>query len=310
MQQNLFVNAIWFLFTNYRRRFGAVVTIALFLVASACDKAAPGLPQKRYELTGKVVAVDKRGQMVTIAHQEVPGLMDAMTMSFMLKADWAFDVINPGDEISAALVVEGDRSWLEEPAVTRSTTISASAPDSSTGSSPPLLSPGDQLPDFALVNQDDQKLNAARYRGRALLLTFIYTRCPLPDYCILMNDNFAEINQTLNERPELRDKTQLLSISIDPAHDTPPVLREHGLKLLKNNKRGFKGWEFATGSAEDVRQLAERFGLQYMPQQDQIIHSLRTAIIKPDGTIFKIYNGNKWTTAEALKDLDSLRSDK
>lgn len=281
--------------------------IACLFVVSACQPTAPDVPQKRYELTGKVISVDKRGQMVTVAHQEVPGLMSAMTMPFMLKADWAFDVINPGDEISAVLVVAGDRSWLEEPSVTRPP---QPAPGTANEIPTPTLNPGDQLPDFNLINQDRQKLNAERYRGRALLLTFIYTRCPLPDYCILMNDNFAEINQALDRRAELRDKIQLLSISIDPEHDTTPVLREHGLKLLKNDERGFKRWEFATGTAADVRDFAQRFGLQYMPQNDQIIHSLRTAVVKPDGTIFKIYNGNKWTVAEAVKDLEEVTSDR
>ncbi|MEJ7709481.1 MAG: SCO family protein [Pyrinomonadaceae bacterium] len=253
---------------------------------------------------GKVVSIDKRGSMITIDHQEIPGLMNAMTMSFMLKAEWAFDVIKPGDQISVALVVEGDRSWLEEPTITRSEG-NVKASDGAAAAAAVVHGPGDQLPNFTLVNQDGKAISTERYRGQVVLLTFIYTRCPLPDYCILMNNNFAEINDQLAARPDLRAKTQLLSITIDPQYDTPQILREHGLALFKSDPKKFKEWEFATGSAEEIQIIANYFGLQYIQENDQIIHSLRTAVIRPDGKIYKVYHGNQWTTAQVLRDIES-----
>ncbi|MEJ7616099.1 MAG: SCO family protein [Pyrinomonadaceae bacterium] len=304
----------YFLNSHVRRYLCLAIAFVLLLAAAACGQEASDAAQKRYNLVGKVVSIDKRGKMVTVAHQEIPGLMAAMTMPFMLKTEWALDVLNPGDQISAALIVEGSRTWLEEPVVTRQENTASAPPAAAaaaaTTSSPltTIRSAGDQLPSFKLVNQDGVAIDTQRYAGRALLLTFIYTRCPLPDYCILMNDNFAEINQRLSERPGLEAKTQLLSISIDPEHDTPQVMREHGLKLLKNNSKKFERWEFATGTAREVRAVAEYFGLHYEGQNDQIIHSLRTAIIAPDGKIFKIYHGNEWTAPEALRDLEAALS--
>lgn len=297
-----------FLNPHVRRYLCLAIALMFFVVAAACGKEAPSSAmRKRYELVGQVVAVDKRGKMVTVAHQEIPGLMAAMTMPFLLKTEWALDVLSPGDQISAALIIEGDRTWLEEPVVTRQESKAPGGP-AAASSSTARAAVGDQLPDFTLINQDKSKIDMRRYRERALLLTFIYTRCPLPDYCILMNNNFAEINRRLSERPALGEKTRLLSISIDPAHDTPHVMREHGLALLANNPKNFQQWEFATGSAQEVRAMAEYFGLHYEGQNDQIIHSLRTAIIAPDGKVFKIYHGNKWTVPEALRDLEAALS--
>src|SRR5215467_10860083 len=150
---------------------GLVLIVFLITAASCRHKSEPA---QRYELKGKVVSVDKRGSAVTISHEDIPGYMEAMTMPFALKDASLLDVMNDGDGIQATLVVSGARSWLEDVIVTRQT-VDTSNVNSANSTEP---KPGDEVPDFVLVNQDGKKISLRQYRGRAVALTFIYTRCP------------------------------------------------------------------------------------------------------------------------------------
>jgi protein SCO1/2 len=268
----------------------------------SCQKT--GKQQQRYDLRGKVVSVDKAQRQVTIAHEEVKGYMPAMTMPFQLKDEWAFDILSPGDEVGAALVIDGSSHRLEEIVISKkSVDQPASANNNAAGNEP---KPGDQVPNFSLLNQDGKPINLQKYRGKALLLTFIYTRCPVPDYCTLMSDNFAQVDRELRKTPDLYAQTHLLSITIDPAYDTPKVMRSYGAAHTGNySEEKFTHWEFATGQPEEVQRAAKYFGLIYYPEADQIVHALRTAIITPDGKIYTIYKGNEWKPADALRDLGS-----
>jgi protein SCO1/2 len=271
----------------------------------SCQKARRRPPSSRYELRGRVIAVDKAQRQITVAHEEVKDYMPAMTMPFPLKDEWAFDVLSPGDEISAALIVDGSSSHLEEIVISKKSVDQPSGASSnpSAASEP---QPGDEVPDFTFVNQDGKRINLKQYRGRALILTFIYTRCPVPDFCTLMSNNFAQVDQALQKSPDLYAQTHLLSISIDPKYDTPRVLRSYGAAHTGNYAdEKFTHWEFATGQPEEIERAARYFGLTYYPETDQIVHSLRTAVITPDGKVFTIYRGNEWKPSDALRDLSS-----
>lgn len=278
------------------------ILICLTIIYSGCRfQSASSAPQKRYELSGKVISVDKAQRSVTVAHDAIPQYMDAMTMPFVLKSDWAFAELSAGDEIRATLVVTGDHTWLENPTITKSRVAITDAG----GVTPVAIrGPGEIVPDFVFTNQDNRKINLRDFRGRALLLTFIYTRCPLPDYCILMSNNFADVRARLADADvPLRDKVHLLSISIDPAYDTPQVLRAYGLRYLKNDAKSFAAWDFVTAAPDEIHRAAAFFNMNYLEERGQIVHSLRTAVIKPNGEIYKIYSGNEWTTDEAINDL-------
>lgn len=279
-----------------------IILVLIFCMAlPACTRGRTTGNERRYDLKGRVVSLDKAEYKVVIAHEDIPGLMDAMTMPFMLKDDWTFDVMNVGDDIQATLVVDGDRSWLENPVISRSNPKQngVTVPGNSTE---PL--PGKEVPDFSLTNQNGKRIHLQQYRGRALLVTFIYTRCPLPEYCPLMSTNFAWLDRELQGNTELQGKTHLLSVSIDPTYDTPKIIRDYGAAQTgKYEQETFHHWEFATGEPEEIRRIAEFFGLTYSKESDQIIHSLRTALIAPDGRIFKIYRGNEWKPAEVLRDM-------
>jgi protein SCO1/2 len=291
-----------------KTRFLLCSSLIFCLVVSACN-SKPKAPEassaaQRYEIKGKVVSADQANHKVKIDHEEIKGYMEAMTMEFTLLDDWVYSELTPGAQIQATLIVDQGRSWLENPVVTKIVDPSLINKTEESGVEP---APGAETPDFALVNQDGRKISFKQYRGKALILTFIYTRCPLPDYCPLMNQNFAAINRELQQDPARRDKTHLLSVSVDPEYDKPKVLREYGARYIGADKDGFKHWEFAVGSAGQVKNVAQFFGLNYWPEKDQIIHGLRTAIISPDGKVFKVYRGNEWKPEDALKDLEKLQ---
>ena len=275
--------------------------LVLSLAVVACQSKPPQASPTahRYEIKGKVVSFDRASKKVTIDHQAIPGYMDAMTMPFTLIDEWAFSDLLPGADIQATLVVDTGRTWIESPVIV--------SPGPGSGKEVVIEPrPGDDVPDFALVNQDGKKIDLRQYRGSTLLLTFIYTRCPLPDYCPLMSGNFAEINRAFEKNAALGSRTHLLSITVDPVYDRPKVLRSYAAQYLGTGS--FKRWEFATGTPEEVKAIAQFFGLSYWPEKDQIIHSLRTVIVGPDGKVVKVYRGNEWKPADVLKELESVPS--
>jgi len=281
-----------------------LVGLSLILAVAACQKEKP-VPQQRYEVRGKVVAVDKRGGTVTLAHEAIQGYMGAMTMGFVLKDQWAFDVLKEGQSVRATLVVQGENAWLEGIVVTEEPTPASASLASPEALPPPPL--GAEVPDFQLINQDGKRIHLHQYRGKALLLTFIYTRCPLPNYCPLMSRNFAKILDELRRDPSLAASTHLLSVSIDPEYDTPAILRSYGLEWAgKSPGDLFKQWEFASGAPEQVRKVAGFFGASYWTDRGQIVHLLVTALVGPDGKVRKLYPGNQWQPADVLSDLRSL----
>lgn len=276
------------------------------LLSAACTPKKPQATSgaKQYELKGKVVSADKANHKVTIAHEKIGDYMEAMTMPFTLLDDWVYSELTPGALIQATLVVDQGMTWLENPIVTKVADPTLTRSEE-TGVEP---APGAETPAFTLVNQDGKKISFNQYRGQNLVLTFIYTRCPLPDYCPLMTDNFAKIKTVLDQNAALKSKTHLLSISVDPDYDKPTVLREYGTRAFTQagGKPDFKQWEFASGSPEEVKKVAEFFGLQYWPEKDQIIHGLRTAIVGADGKVVKIWRGNEWKPEEVVKELEKL----
>ena len=260
--------------------------------------------EKRFELNGKVVSVDRDKSQVTISHGEVIGYMPAMTMPFNVPSEADMQILAPNDQVSATLVVDGSKSWLEELVISRQSGNPVEMPVVGGAKE------GDEVPNFTLRNQDDREIRVHDYRGKTLLLTFIYTRCPDPEYCTLMSSNFAQVDRDLGQDAELYAKTHLLSISFDPDYDTPKVLRSYGAANTgRYEKETFAHWEFAAGTKDQVKEIAQYFGLTYYPEKDQIVHGLRTVIVKPDGKIAKIFTGNEWKPADAIAEMKKLNTD-
>lgn len=278
------------------------------VLCNACQKsktATSPAEVKRFDLKGEVIAVDRAAKTASVKHEEVKDYMEAMTMDFPIREDWVWDDLTPGAEIRAQLVVDDANGefWLEKIAI-----VAAPNPNQP----PPPVNEnfaqiGREIPDFSLVNQDGKKISPKDFQGKALAITFIYARCPLPDYCILMSKNFSDAALQVMNDPELKDKIRLLSISFDPENDTPAKLRQYGLGYLgKDAKPDFTVWQLATGPDKEVKAVADFFGLRYEVDQNdrtQFNHSLRTIIVAPDGKVRKIIAGNQWTANDLLNGL-------
>ena len=283
------------------------LSFMLLLFVCACGPKRPA-NEKRYPLRGKVIAVNKTERTATINHEDIPGYMPAMTMSFKVKNDGDLVMLKAGDQVSANLVVTDVDSWIEVTAI-----VEGGSPLTPTTVVPGEPKPGDEIPDFQLINQDGKRVRLSQYKGGAIALTFIYTRCPMPDQCTLMSTNFAAVDKALQGQPDVYAKTHLLTISFDPDYDTPKVMRSYGASHTgKYSAETFQHWEFLTGSADEVKGIAQFFGLRYFHDdssgEEQVIHSLRTAVIGPDGKLVKLYRGNEWKPEQIVDDLVSLSS--
>jgi protein SCO1 len=281
-----------------RRAASALLAVVVALAAVACARSGG----KRYPLTGVVQDVLSSGELV-VAHDDIPGLMPAMVMPFHIRG--SKDAIQPGDRIEATLVMTDKESWLEDVRVT-----ARGLPTSRAASGPQEIStasPGDAVPDFALVNQDGKPIHLRQYAGQTLVFTFIYTRCPVPEFCPLMMRNFQALDEALSADRALSSRTHLLTVSFDTVYDTPDVLSSFGRAHVKDRGEGrFARWELATGSKEQVKAIAGFFGLMFWGDEGLITHSLRTAIIGSDGKVAKVYNDNLWTVEEAVRDIRAV----
>lgn len=271
---------------------------AILLLSITGCRSKTQAQERRYHLKGTVVQVDKPQQHLVIDHEEIPGFMAAMTMPYPVVDSRVLDQITPGDQITADVVVNDAGVRLENIVVVKK----------SDGKSSPAgqLAPPNQIrvPAFTLVNQNGKAIHLTQYRGKSVLLTFIYTRCPLPEYCPLVTHNFAEIEKALAQMPELYAKTHLLSISFDSQYDTPEILRSYARRYLPDRgKLTFTHWEFATIPASEKAAVTRFFNVFLSGQDGQITHSMSTAIISPDGELYRSYSSNDWRPADVLTDL-------
>ncbi|HUB58929.1 MAG TPA: SCO family protein [Candidatus Micrarchaeia archaeon] len=254
-----------------------------------------GSSVKHYMLAGQVISKVPETHTLVVDHQEVPGFMPAMTMPYPVAAEEDISKVEPGDYIRARIVVKPDQSYaLDKIQVTDS---SHRGPVVQPAKS---LFPGEQVPDVALLNQDGKTVRLSDFRGKTLLLTFIYTRCPLPNFCLRISSQFAALNRELAKDPQSHARTELLSISIDPTYDTPSVLHKYGLAYLNEDPKGFEHWQFAVPSPENLRKLADAFGLLYEEENNQISHSMSTVLVDSDGRMVQEWTTNEWTTVEVL----------
>jgi protein SCO1 len=270
-----------------------------------CAKSAPPPAErdqaKRYHLVGRVVSIDAQQATLNVDGQEIPGFMAAMTMPYPVRDTKALSTLNPGDEISADVVVGRDGAYLENIIVTKKAPPGAAKPS---GTSHP--SEGERVPDFAVIDQDGKQIHLSAFRGDVLLITFIYTRCPFPDFCPLVSRNFAKIYAQLRHNPFVDSKkVRLLTLSFDSDHDTPAVLRKYAHTFDQTTGGNpFDRWDFATVPRGQLPAVADFFGLYYDFSGDQITHSLSTTVINPDGTVYKWYEDSDWKPADLIDDAE------
>jgi protein SCO1 len=242
-----------------------------------------------------VLAVDPARQELTIKHGDIRGFMPGMTMPFKVHDTKLLAGRTAGDLVTATLVVRDDAAYLSAVTTTGHSPLTEPPPARTMD----VVEDGAAVPDVPLTDDSGATRSLSDWRGRVLVVTFVYTRCPLPDFCLRMDQNFAAAQRAILEDSTLREHTALLSISFDPQHDTPAVLAEHA----RHAGADARVWRFATGDADAVTRFAGRFGVSVFREgmePEGLTHNLRTAVIKPDGTLLTILNGNDWTPATLL----------
>ena len=287
---------------------------ATTLILSSSHRSKPQAT-KRYPFTGRIISIDAQAESANIDADLIQGFMEPMVMTYKIKPASTLRQLSPGDAISAEVVVvdhdprdeNADSDyWLENVKVTKH----GPQPPAASSAAFHMPTPGEDVPDFAFSNQDGEPISVHQFRGKVLVVTFIYTRCPFPDFCPRMSSNFAEIDKQLSSNPSLAD-TQLLSVSFDPEHDTPKVLRDYGFSVAHTRDASlFRRWEFAAPKPADLPKIADFFALTVKPERGLITHNLSTAVIGPGGKIVKWYHGGDWQVSDLIKDAASARAAK
>jgi protein SCO1/2 len=266
--------------------------LAIAISPAACRPAA-----REYELRGVVVSVDASRQEITIKHEDIPRFMPGMTMPFKVRDEKLLVGRVPGDLVRARLVVEDSNGYLR----TIERIGSAPVPPTPAATVPGVLAPGDEVMEGTFTDQTGQRRKLSDWRGRAVVVTFIYTRCPLPNFCPLMDQHFKRVQEKFAEQPEMRERIHLLSVSFDPEYDRPPVLAAHARRLGADPTL----WTYLTGDREAVEMFAAQFGITVIREgsPQEIVHNLRTAVIDPNGRLVTILRGAEWTPEDLIREL-------
>jgi protein SCO1 len=267
--------------------------ILLALLSAGCSA-----PAREYELKGQVLAVDPEQRTLTIRHDDIQGFMPAMTMPFKVREGSLLEGRVPGDLVRATLVVSETEAYLSS--VERVGHVELTEAEAPPGASAPIAVAGDAAPDAELVDESGQPRRLSDWRGSVVAVTFIYTRCPVPNFCPLMDRHFLAVQRALASDPHLARRARLVSVSFDPEFDTPEVLAAHARRVGADPAR----WSFVTGERDQLDPFAARFGVTTIRDDAtdwEIVHNLRTAVIDPQGRIVTIFSGNEWTPTDLLR---------
>jgi protein SCO1 len=290
--------------------FPFVLTLALL---SGCGPKTPrptpktnAGDQKTFTIRGRVLATTSTG--VTLDGENVPGFMEAMTMEYKLRDPSVVSELHPGDRITATVLADHSSEGYTNIRLDNIVVIAQARPDYKPAIQYHVPTTGDQVPDFVLLNQSGRTVHLSQFKGKVVLMTFIYTRCQLADFCPRMSRNFAEIDHALAAEPALYDQTHLLSVSFDPAYDTPKVLRSYGGAYTGNytNER-FAHWDFAAPTEKDLPTVTQFFNVGVTPGDSRsLTHSLSTVLIGKDGRIVDWYPTNEWKPSDVFSQIKTL----
>ncbi len=294
------------------------MTVAILLgVVVSCERKNPSpavethpppsiTSPQIFQVNGRIVALSPEEKSARIRHEEVPNYMPAMTMSFDVLDPNELTGLTVGDAVTFRMTVTETTGWIDQikkratdPANANANILPPDAPMRIVRDVEPLAV-GDLLPDYRFTNQLGRAVNLAEFRGNALAITFIFTRCPFPTFCPLMSGNFKTVFETLRQNPNAPPNWHLLEITIDPDFDTPERLKGYAATYKADPAR----WSFLTGSLIDVTAITEQFGLQFTREPEGgISHNLRTVVIDASGRVQKIIAENKWTAEELVEEV-------
>ncbi len=296
-----------------------MTTVALLTVVVSCERKAPPAATEInpvpaasltatqvFQVNGVIVELLPAEKSVRIRHEEIPNYMPAMTMSFDVLDTNELAGLAVGDPVAFRMTVTETTGWIDQvkkrdvdPALALATILPANAPLRLVRDVEPLAV-GDLLPDYRFTNQLGRVVNLAEFRGAALAITFIFTRCPYPTFCPLMSSNFKAVHDSLRQNANAPTNWHLLEITIDPDFDTPERLKGYAATYQADPAR----WSFLTGALIDVTAITEQFGMQFTREPGGgINHNLRTVVIDATGRVQRILAENKWHADELVAEV-------
>lgn len=282
------------------RRARVVHRLLVLATAVAGSQCAQEPPARAYELEGQILTIRAEPGEVLIKHGDIVGFMPGMTMPFKVRDARLLADKAPGDLVRARLMVAPGEAWLDSLDTIGHAPLEAPATMPAASFITPLA-PGDRVPDTTLTDQSANPVTLQHWPGSALVVTFVYLRCPLPEFCPLMDRRFVELQRGILADASLTGRARLLSISFDPESDTPAAMTSHATRVGARPDT----WRFATAPPESVDRLAAQFGVNVIREADRsITHNLRTAVIGPDGRVASLHDGSTWTADDLL---DALR---
>ncbi len=282
----------------------AIVAFAVASCSSSKSNSSSESELKVFQVRGVIKTLEPDGKTAVIQHEAIPGYMAAMTMPLSVKNTNDLAGVKVGDTVTFRLLVNSTDGWIDQV----KTVASGTPPVESKPSSVRIvrnvdpLTVGDSIPNYKFTNELGKALSLADFKGEAVALTFIFTRCPFPLFCPRMTSNFSAIYKKLSDDPAAPKNWHLLTISFDPEYDTPSVL----LRYAKNQNYDPKKWSFVTGAQIDIDAIAEQFGLVFVKSDTGFDHKLRTVIITPEGKVHKIIPANDWNVDEVAAELKSV----
>jgi protein SCO1 len=279
-------------------------SFVLLIFLAGCRQSppipSPAAASKTFNIRGKIIAT--HDSQVTLDGEDVPGFMEAMTMDYKVKDPTIASELHPGDRITAKVFADNSDQGYTNIRLDDIVVIAQARPDYKPPVSYHVPTPGDQVPNFKLLNQSGRTIQLDQFRGKLVLLTFIYTRCQLADFCPRMSRNFADVDKALAADPALYKQTHLLSISFDPAYDTPKVLRSYGGAYTGNyTNEKFLHWDFAAPTEKDLATVTQYFDVGVTPGDNKsLTHSLSTVLIGKDGKVIAWYPTNEWNPDDVV----------
>jgi len=259
---------------------------------------------KVFTVKGIVDHLKENGRIAVIKHEAIPEFMEAMTMPFTVKNPADLKNLLPGATVLFRLIVTDDDRWIVDVALLGGVKL----PETPALKSFRLvrdvepLKVGDAMPDYRFTNELGRAVSLSGFKGRPYAFTFIFTRCPLPDFCPRMNQNFSKVATQLKATPNAPTNWHLFSISFDVGFDSPAVLLNHARRYPNYDPQQ---WSFLTGALIDVDAITEQFGLMFRREAGRIDfdHNMRTVVVDSAGRVQAIISGNTWKPEQLVEEL-------
>jgi protein SCO1/2 len=261
----------------------ALVAGLALLALSACDVAQHSQRARRVEARGLVESLDRELKQVIIDHEDIPGVMPAMSMSFDVADPRLLDTLAPGQIVEFTLEIRSTSFRVVDARVVEEVGDAGRSGTLARGFAGAIRE-AEAAPDFALIDQDGKPLALEDLRGKTLLVDFIYTHCPGP--CPILTGTHVTVQRLLPD--DLVERVRFVSISLDPARDTPEAMRAYATARGVDLSR----WSFLTGDDDTVADVLQRYGVGAKPGENgEIDHLVITYLIDAEGKVARRFAG-------------------